>query len=52
MILGAVSASNSTMTRAGQAGYIAVMFLSVVTALKQAQIDITFLTDNVNTIVM
>ena len=52
LILWAISASNSTMTRAWQAWYIVVMFFTVVTALKQAQIDITFLTDNVNTIVM
>lgn len=52
LILGAVAASNSDMTRAGKAWYIVVMFFAIVTALKQAQIDITFLTDNVNTIVM
>ncbi len=52
LILWAVAASNSTMTRAGQAWYIWIMFISIITALKQAEIDITFLTDNINTIVM
>ena len=52
LINGAVAASSSTLTRWGKAGYIAVMFFAVVTALKQAGIDISFLTDNVNTIVM
>lgn len=52
LITWAVTASKSTMTWAGQAWYIAVMFFSVITALKQAQIDISFLTDNINTIVM
>ena len=52
LINGAVAASNSTVLRAGKAGYFAVMFFTVITALKQAGIDISFLTDNVNTIVM
>ncbi len=52
LITGAVAASNSNITRAWKAWYIVVMFFAIVTALKQAQIDITFLTDNVNTIVM
>ncbi len=52
IINGAVAASNSPINWAGKAGYIAVMFFVVITALKQAQVDISFLTDNVNTIVM
>jgi len=52
LINGAVAASNSTVLRAGKAGYFAVMFFTVITALKQAGIDISFLTENVNTIVM
>lgn len=52
LINGAVAASNSSLSRWGQAGYIAVMFFTIVTALKQAWVDISFLTDNINTIVM
>ena len=52
LINGAIAASNSTLTRWGKAGYIAIMFFAVVTALKQAGVDISFLTENVNTIVM
>ncbi len=32
--------------------YIIIMLFAIVTALKQAQVDISFLTDNINTIVM
>lgn len=32
--------------------YIVVMVFAIITALKQAKIDISFLTDNLNTIVM
>ncbi len=53
LITWAVAASNSTnMSWAAKASYIIVMFFTIITALKQAKIDITFLTDNVNTIVM
>lgn len=36
----------------GHVVYIIIMLFSIVTALKQAQVDISFLTDNINTIVM
>jgi Conserved TM helix len=36
----------------GHVGYIVVMVFAIITALKQAKIDISFLTDNLNTIVM
>jgi len=36
----------------GHIAYIVVMLFAIVTALKQARIDISFLTDNINTIVM
>jgi len=52
LINGTVKASKSNITWAGQAGYIVVMFSTVMTALNQAQIDISFITDNINTIVM
>lgn len=52
LINGTVKWTGSKISWAGQAGYIAVMFLTIVTALEQAQVDISFLTDNVNTIVM
>lgn len=36
----------------GHVAYIVVMVFAIITALKQARIDISFLTDNINTIVM
>ncbi len=36
----------------GHVVYIIIMLFAIVTALKQAQVDISFLTDNINTIVM
>jgi hypothetical protein len=36
----------------GHVAYIVVMVFAIITALKQAKIDISFLTDNLNTIVM
>jgi hypothetical protein len=36
----------------GHVLYIVVMVFAIITALKQAKIDISFLTDNLNTIVM
>lgn len=36
----------------GHVGYIVVMVFAIITALKQAKIDISFLTENLNTIVM
>jgi hypothetical protein len=38
--------------RVGHVSYIVVMMFAIITALKQAKIDISFLTDNLNTIVM
>lgn len=36
----------------GHFAYVIVMLFVIVTALKQAQVDISFLTDNINTIMM
>jgi hypothetical protein len=36
----------------GHIAYIVVMMFAIITALKQAKIDISFLTENINTIVM
>lgn len=48
----AVVTSKTRLDRLGQVMYIVVMIFVLVTALKQAQIDISFLTENINTIVM
>ncbi len=42
----------SNHSRLGHVVYIIIMLFAIVTALKQAQVDISFLTDNINTIVM
>lgn len=51
-----VEAANETtgawMRWLGRASYVVMMVFVLVTALKQAEVDITFLTDNINTIVM
>lgn len=53
LVNGAVKASKAKIgTWAGQIAYVVVMFSTVMTALNQAQIDISFITDNINTIVM
>jgi hypothetical protein len=49
---GAVATAKMKHDWIGHVVYIIVMLFTIVTALKQAQVDIGFITDNINTIVM
>lgn len=49
---GAVATAKMKHTWLGHVVYVIIMLFAIVTALKQAQVDISFLTDNINTIVM
>lgn len=49
---GALATADISHPLVGHIAYIVVMLFAIVTALKQARIDISFLTDNINTIVM
>ena len=49
---GALSTAHISSPRVGHIVYIVVMVFAIVTALQQAKIDISFLTENLNTIVM
>jgi uncharacterized integral membrane protein len=49
---GAVATAKMKHSWIGHVVYAIVMLFAIVTALKQAQVDISFLTDNINTIVM
>lgn len=49
---GAMATAEVEHKRLGHVLYIVVMMFAIITALKQAKIDISFLTDNLNTIVM
>jgi len=49
---GAVATAKMEHSWIGHVVYVIIMMFAIVTALKQAQVDISFLTDNINTIVM
>lgn len=49
---GTMSSSKIQVKGLGRITYIIIMIFTVLTALRQAQVDIGFLTDNINTIVM
>lgn len=49
---GAVATAKMKTDRLGHVVYVILMLFVIVTALKQAQVDISFLVDNINTIVM
>ena len=49
---GAVATAHIKHNWLGHVVYMIIMLFIIVTALKQAQVDISFITDNINTIVM
>lgn len=52
IIDGGLATADVSHPLVGQIAYVVVLFFAIITALKQARIDISFLTENINTIVM